>query len=177
MTTDELAHPRDLDADGVEGSDGRCSTAMADEGDRRCSGAVINATMHDPPQWIPYPHSAATLQSLRAARHRRRDRFQHRLGCPRPSSPITACPMCVTSFTLSYEAGFVKPDHRIFDAACASLGLDPGGRSLMVGDDPIADSGAVPSGHTDVAGADAAATGRQRCWRRPETRRNRWRNR
>jgi putative hydrolase of the HAD superfamily len=51
----------------------------------------------------------------------------------------------VTSFTLSYEVGSVKPDHRIFDAACASLGLAPE-HVLMVGDDPQADSGAVRVG-------------------------------
>jgi putative hydrolase of the HAD superfamily len=51
----------------------------------------------------------------------------------------------VTSFTLSYEAGFVKPDHHIFDAACASLGLTAAD-VVMVGDDPTADSGAVRAG-------------------------------
>ena len=51
----------------------------------------------------------------------------------------------VTSFTLSYEVGAVKPDHRIFDAACAALNLAPG-EVVMVGDDPRADSGAVLAG-------------------------------
>jgi putative hydrolase of the HAD superfamily len=51
----------------------------------------------------------------------------------------------VASFTLSYEAGFVKPDRRIFAAACESLGLEPE-QVVMVGDDPRADSGAVRAG-------------------------------
>ena len=51
----------------------------------------------------------------------------------------------VTSFTLSYEAGAVKPDGKIFEAACTSLSLEPG-QVLMVGDDPRADSGAVLAG-------------------------------
>ena len=51
----------------------------------------------------------------------------------------------VTSFTLSYEVGAVKPDRRIFDAACASLRLAPD-EVVMVGDDPQADSGAVLAG-------------------------------
>ena len=46
--------------------------------------------------------------------------------------------------TLSYEAGLIKPDPKIFLAACAAVGAAPE-RTLMVGDTP-ADAGAVGAG-------------------------------
>jgi HAD superfamily hydrolase (TIGR01509 family) len=46
--------------------------------------------------------------------------------------------------TLSYEVGLIKPDPKIFLAACATLGAAPE-RTLMVGDTP-ADAGAVAAG-------------------------------
>lgn len=46
---------------------------------------------------------------------------------------------------LSYEAGVVKPDARIFAAACPALGASPA-QTLMVGDHPEADGGAAAAG-------------------------------
>jgi HAD superfamily hydrolase (TIGR01509 family) len=45
---------------------------------------------------------------------------------------------------LSYEVGYIKPDVKIFQKACAQLGADPE-RTLMVGD-TAADAGAVQAG-------------------------------
>jgi HAD superfamily hydrolase (TIGR01509 family) len=54
----------------------------------------------------------------------------------------------LTSFceaiVLSYEVGYIKPDVKIFQKACAQLGVDPE-RTLMVGD-TAADAGAVAAG-------------------------------
>jgi HAD superfamily hydrolase (TIGR01549 family) len=46
---------------------------------------------------------------------------------------------------LSYEVGAVKPDPRIFHAACAALGVAPA-ETLMVGDHAEADGGAADVG-------------------------------
>jgi HAD superfamily hydrolase (TIGR01509 family) len=142
MTADELAHPRDLDHT-VWKQRWQVLYGMADEWGSGL-GEAINASMHAPAEWIPYPHTDSTLRSLHAhgvaigivsnTGWNVRDVFiEHGLAD------------VVSSFTLSYEAGFVKPDHRIFDAACESLGLAQSD-VVMVGDDPTADSGAVRAG-------------------------------
>ena len=48
----------------------------------------------------------------------------------------------VRTFVLSYEVGEVKPSPEIFLEACFRLHADPA-ETLMVGDDPVADAGAV----------------------------------
>ena len=49
------------------------------------------------------------------------------------------------SCVLSYEHGAVKPDSRLFLAACEELDVTPG-KALMVGDTPTSDGGAVAAG-------------------------------
>jgi HAD superfamily hydrolase (TIGR01549 family) len=51
----------------------------------------------------------------------------------------------VDSFTHSFEVGAEKPDPLIFLRACESLGTKPG-ETLMVGDHPVADAGALKAG-------------------------------
>jgi putative hydrolase of the HAD superfamily len=142
MTADELLHPRDLDQT-VWKQRWQLLYSMADEWGAGL-GEAINTSMHAPAEWIPYPHTDATLRSLHArgvaigivsnTGWNVRDVFiEHGLAD------------VVSSFTLSYEVGFVKPDHRIFDAACESLGL-AAADVVMIGDDPTADSGAVRAG-------------------------------
>jgi HAD superfamily hydrolase (TIGR01509 family) len=46
---------------------------------------------------------------------------------------------------MSYEQGVCKPDASVFRAACERLGVRPE-RALMVGDNPLTDSGAVAAG-------------------------------
>ena len=142
MTPDELAYVRDLDA-AVWGRRWKVLYAIADEW-VALLGDAINTDMHDPLAWVPYTRSGETLRRLREA------------GVPvgivsntgwDVRSVFAAHSMSdfVTSFTLSYEAGAVKPDNKIFRVACESLRLEPG-EVLMVGDDPRADSGAALSG-------------------------------
>ena len=142
MSPEELAQPRDLDHT-VWTQRWKVLYGLADEWAQGL-GEAINASMHAPQEWIPYPRSAATLHSL----------HQHGLAVGIVSNTgwdvrtvFTEHAMAdaITSFTLSYEAGFVKPDHQIFDAACGSLGLTPQ-QVVLVGDDPRADSGAVCAG-------------------------------
>jgi len=47
---------------------------------------------------------------------------------------------------LSDERGIVKPDREIFRQACAALGVDPSADVVMVGDNRLADGGAVAAG-------------------------------
>lgn len=51
----------------------------------------------------------------------------------------------VRAYALSYQMNCEKPDPRIFLKACADLGADPR-RTLMVGDNPVQDGGAVTCG-------------------------------
>lgn len=51
----------------------------------------------------------------------------------------------VDGFTISYEVGRVKPDPEIWRVAMAALDADPAG-TVMVGDHPAGDGGAVAAG-------------------------------
>ena len=97
-----------------------------------------------PDAWVPYADTAEVLETL-AARdvpvgvvsdigwdirvHARHAGLEHLVG----------------SWTLSCELGVEKPDPAVFRAACASLGADPRA-TLMVGDNPARDGGAVGVG-------------------------------
>jgi HAD superfamily hydrolase (TIGR01549 family) len=51
------------------------------------------------------------------------------------------------SVVMSFEHGLVKPDGRLFAAACAELGISPA-ETLMVGDNHVPDGGAIVAGLT-----------------------------
>ena len=51
----------------------------------------------------------------------------------------------VDTWVLSGEEGREKPAPELFRTACARLGVDPR-RTLMVGDNPVRDGGAVAAG-------------------------------
>lgn len=55
----------------------------------------------------------------------------------------------IDKFILSHEHGLVKPDESIFALACTALNLRADG-VVMIGDDPLADGGAVRAGITTV---------------------------
>jgi FMN phosphatase YigB (HAD superfamily) len=63
----------------------------------------------------------------------------------RPVLDATGTGHLVAEVVVSYEVGVVKPEPAIFHLACARLGVAPGG-AVMVGDDPVADGGAVRAG-------------------------------
>ena len=97
-----------------------------------------------PEAWVPYPDTAEVLVEL-AAR-----------GVPvgvvsdigwdiRPHARLAGLVDLVGSWTLSCEVGREKPDAAVFRAACTSLGVDPRA-TLMVGDNPARDGGAVAVG-------------------------------
>jgi HAD superfamily hydrolase (TIGR01493 family) len=97
-----------------------------------------------PDSWLPYPDTAEVLGEL-AAR-----------GVPvgvvsdigwdiRAHAEHAGIADLVGSWTLSCELGTEKPDPAVFRAACSSLGVDPRA-TLMVGDNPARDGGAVALG-------------------------------
>jgi HAD superfamily hydrolase (TIGR01493 family) len=142
MTPDELAHVRDLDA-AVWSRRWHVLYGIADEWIEKL-GDAINADMHDPLAWIPYRATGETLRCLHD--HGLKVGIVSNTGWDvRMVFAAHSMADFVTSFTLSYEVGAVKPDRRIFDAACQSLDLPPH-HVVMVGDDPRADSGAVLAG-------------------------------
>ena len=141
-SADELRHQRDLD-ERVWSQRWRVLYAARDA-EVPGLGAVIHGLMHDPAAWVPYARTADVLRALSDA------------GVPvglvsntgwdvRTVFRHQSLAHLVQSFTLSYEAGVVKPSAEIFRVACASLGVEPRD-ALMVGDDPVADAGAVRVG-------------------------------
>jgi HAD superfamily hydrolase (TIGR01509 family) len=142
MHPDELAHGRDLDAtvwrDRWQILYGRADATAAG------LGATIDRLMHDPREWQPFASTAGTLRALHAV--------GVRVGVVsntgwdiRTVFARHGLDGCVDTFVLSYEAGVVKPDPAIFLLAAGRLGATPAA-TVMVGDDPHADSGAVRAG-------------------------------
>ena len=66
----------------------------------------------------------------------------------------------VDAFVLSCEHGDVKPAPGLFLAACAALGVAPE-HTLMVGDNPLSDGGAVDAGMSTLL-LPVAEPGRRR---------------
>ena len=141
-TADELAHPRDLDAS-VWWERWHVLYGRWDHRYPGLGGEVYRQ-MHAPPSWVPYPAVAATLAMLRRAGIRigvvsntgwdvRRVLRHHGLDG------------LIDEVLLSYEVGAVKPSAVIFERACEALGALPE-TAMMVGDDPVADAGAVRVG-------------------------------
>ena len=107
-------------------------------------GAAVDHSFHDPWAWIPYADTAPTLEGLAAA--------DVAVGVVSNTGWHVRAPFQVrdldrhvTSFTLSYECGSTKPRPEIFHQACRAIGSRPED-TLMVGDDPVADPGALAAG-------------------------------
>jgi HAD superfamily hydrolase (TIGR01549 family) len=69
----------------------------------------------------------------------------------------------VDSYTLSFELGIQKPDSRLFEHACNALGV-AAEAALMVGDNPVADGGAVRAGIATYLLPGAVQPGRSTIW-------------
>ncbi|HEY4376220.1 MAG TPA: HAD family hydrolase [Acidimicrobiales bacterium] len=94
--------------------------------------------------WVPYPDSAATLDALAGA--------GLRIGVVsdtgwdlRPLFAMHGLDRHIESWMFSFEHGAAKPAPRLFETACAELGVDPR-RTLMVGDSYLTDGGAADAG-------------------------------
>lgn len=144
MTRDEVALGRDLD-ERVWSARWHELYRLADELVLGLGDALYDA-MHDPWVWTPYADTADVLRDL------------HESGVPigvvsntgwdiRAPFVVRRLDGYVDAWTLSCEAGAAKPDPQIFTIACERLGVEPPA-TLMVGDNPIADGGAVAAGLT-----------------------------
>jgi HAD superfamily hydrolase (TIGR01493 family) len=107
---------------------------------------VRHARVCSPEAWLPFDDTAACLRSLRARRipvavvsnigwDVRRVFERHGILA------------LVDAFVLSYEHGAMKPDARLFSAACDAIGI-PAEEVLMVGDTAESDGGATAIGCT-----------------------------
>ena len=145
-TPTELAHPRDLDSS-VWVARWPLLYGLADN-DVPGLGAALYRSMHAAGEWFPYAGTVNTLTTLQRA------------GVPVGIVSNTGWDVRavfvhhgldrgVRSFVLSCEVGVVKPNPHIFELACERLGSAPS-ETLMVGDDPVADAGAVRAGLTTL---------------------------
>ncbi len=139
---DELAKGRDLSAAAHReiwtALFERANTAVPDV------ASTLYERVMDPSAWIPYPDTAPTLRALRA----RGLRIGIVSNVPQDLRPIFAAhglADLVDAFTHSFEVGAEKPDPAIFLRACEALGTQPE-ETLMVGDHPVADAGALRAG-------------------------------
>jgi putative hydrolase of the HAD superfamily len=143
-TAEELAKGRDLsnsrhrevwmalyDAAGCE----RLAPGLSEE----LYGLTVSAE-----SWEAFPDTLPTLKALRAR------------GLPvgivsdtgfdlRPAMDLLGLSPFIDTVVMSFEYGVCKPAARVFLTACDQLHVHPE-RTLMVGDNPLTDSGAVAAG-------------------------------
>jgi HAD superfamily hydrolase (TIGR01509 family) len=94
--------------------------------------------------WEAFPDTLPTLRALRAR--------GVRVGVVsdtgfdlRPALDLLGLSPWVDTVVMSFEHGVCKPAPAMFLTACERLRVDPG-ETLMVGDNPLTDSGAVAAG-------------------------------
>jgi len=141
-TPEELAKGRDLSP----GAHREVWTTLFERANAAVPGvaSALYDRVMDPRAWIPYPDTAPTLRALRG----RGVRIGIVSNVPQDLRPIFAAhglADLVDAFTHSFEVGAEKPDPAIFLRACEALGTLPA-ETLMVGDHPIADAGAINAG-------------------------------
>ncbi|HZD66885.1 MAG TPA: HAD family hydrolase [Acidimicrobiales bacterium] len=107
-------------------------------------GELLYEREVDPDAWVPFPETRTVLEEL-----------GHR-GVPvgvvsdtgwdlRPVLAASGLADLLGCVTLSYEHGATKPASRLFEAALAELGASAAD-TVMVGDNPFTDGGAVRTG-------------------------------
>jgi putative hydrolase of the HAD superfamily len=141
-TAEELARGRDLSLEAHR----TCWTDLYRAADVIAPGMAERLYGYevDPGSWQPFPEAAEVMLGLRQA------------GVPVGVVSDTGWDIravfehhglaeLVDVFVLSCESGVAKPDAGLFDEACRELGV-PVRRTLMVGDNPLTDGGAVAAG-------------------------------
>ncbi|MEO9224526.1 MAG: HAD family hydrolase [Acidimicrobiales bacterium] len=107
-------------------------------------GSALAKTMEDPATWVPYASTALLLRRLHAAGRRVGVLSNTGWNVRRPFV-ARGLGGYVDEWVLSCEVGLVKPDPAVFAIACERLGTAPE-RTLMVGDNALADGGASAVG-------------------------------
>jgi FMN phosphatase YigB (HAD superfamily) len=141
-TPKEMAKGRDLSPEAHRA----CWTALYSLADVLAAG--IGEELYEreisPTGWTPVPDAEPTLRALKAA------------GVPvgvvsdagwdiRPVFAHYGLLELIDAFVVSAEHGRVKPDPELFGIGCAALATPPA-HTLMVGDNPLSDGGAVGAG-------------------------------
>lgn len=139
---EELAKGRDLSA----AAHRKIWTALFQRANVAVPGiaSTLYERVMDPRAWVPYPDTAPTLRAVRE----RGIRIGIVSNVPQDLRPIFAAhglADLVDAFTHSFEVGVEKPDPAIFLRACEALDTKPA-ETLMVGDHPVADAGALKAG-------------------------------
>jgi FMN phosphatase YigB (HAD superfamily) len=107
-------------------------------------GGVLYEVLMATDSWLPYPDTGPVLAEL--ARHRVPVGVVSDIAWDiRAHFAAYGMQELVGAYALSYEHGLQKPDPRLFGYACAELGVDPRS-TLMVGDSPARDGGAIGAG-------------------------------
>jgi HAD superfamily hydrolase (TIGR01549 family) len=143
-TPEELAKGRDTSP----AAHRACWTALYHPAEALVAGLAEEMYQREigPQYWRPFPDALPTLRALHArgvpigvvsdAGFDIRSFFRrHRIDG------------LISSFVISCEHGVTKPAARLFELACAGLGVTPAA-TLMVGDNPVTDGGAVDAGLT-----------------------------
>lgn len=152
MEADEVALGRDLSRD-VWGERWPQIYSIAD-GVVAGLGSALDRSWHDPWAWVPYADTAWVLRAL------------HEAAVPvgvlsntgwsvNTAFEVRGYDRWVHAFTLSCDVGVAKPDPAIFVLACEAIGVEPS-QTLMVGDDAVADHGALAAGLADLLLVDPA---------------------
>lgn len=107
-------------------------------------GEALYERLVEPDAWAPYSDTGPVLRALKDAGCRTgvvsnigwdvRSNFAHH-----------GLSELIDGFTLSFEHGLEKPAPALFEAACEAVRGTPG-TTIMVGDNPLADGGAVHAG-------------------------------
>jgi putative hydrolase of the HAD superfamily len=98
----------------------------------------------DAASWEAFPDTVPTLEALRE-RGLRVGIVSDTGFDLRPAMDLLGLSRFVDTMVMSYEHGACKPATTVFLTACDRLGVKPD-RCLMVGDNPLTDSGAVTAG-------------------------------
>jgi HAD superfamily hydrolase (TIGR01509 family) len=143
-TAEELAKGRDLSVERHRAVWTELySTAGCDELAAGLSERVYERTVAAE-SWETFPDSVPTLEAVRS-RGLRVAAVSDTGFDLRPALDRLGVTPHLDAVLMSYEQGVCKPDASVFRAACERLGVRPE-RTLMVGDNPLTDSGAVTAG-------------------------------
>ena len=143
-TAEELAKGRDLSIERHrEVWTELYSTAGCEELAAGLSNRVYERTVAAE-SWEAFPDTIPTLEAVRS-RGLRVGAVSDTGFDLRPALDRLGLTPHLDAVFMSYEQGVCKPDASVFRAACERLGVQPE-RALMVGDNPLTDSGAVTAG-------------------------------
>jgi putative hydrolase of the HAD superfamily len=143
-TPAELAKGRDLSPEAHR----TAWTKLYSEADTLAPGmgSLLYEWEVSPDHWEAFPDTLPTLAALRGA-HVGLGIVSDTGWDIRPILDLHGCLDWFGAIVLSCEHGMAKPARPLFLAGCESLGVQPD-ETLMVGDNPLTDGGAVDAGLT-----------------------------